>query len=107
MTASRTLFAAAALLGMSGTLAQAQDALTVTGTGENFAVSYAAEHTGNILGGGFAKVVDQGRNSRIVYADPALGQKASGLPVFTGGQEGAVVYLPAPAAPLTMADNRR
>ncbi|HWL80853.1 MAG TPA: hypothetical protein VNR89_07870 [Roseomonas sp.] len=107
MTLSRTLLAATALLGLGGGLAQAQEAFTVAGTGENFAVSYAPGYTGNILGGGFATVADAGQNTRIVYADTTLGRKASGIPVLTGGQEGTVIYLPAPATPMALAANQR
>lgn len=102
MNTPRTLLAAAALLGLAGT-AQAQDTIQVVGQGENFAVRYAPEYGGNILGGGFVREVALGQNSRILYADQGIGQKAPGIPTFVGGQNGEVVYLPAPAARMSVA----
>ncbi|KAA2211928.1 hypothetical protein [Teichococcus oryzae] len=92
MTASRTLLAAA-LLGLAAGSAVAQP-LTVTGEGENFAVAYDPAYTGNIVGGGAVKVVNWGQNVRIVHQDPSFTHHSAGIPVFEGGSEGNVVYLP-------------
>jgi len=102
MTRSRTLLAAAALLGLSGASALAAP-LTVTNQGENFAVSYADDYTGNILGGGMVRTEGKGRNLQIFYDDPQFARRAPGLPVFVGGSQGDVAYLPAPAGQGLMA----
>ncbi|MXP63066.1 hypothetical protein E0493_06825 [Roseomonas sp. M0104] len=96
MIRSRTLLATAALLGLSGASALAAP-LTVTGQGENFAVAYADDYTGNILGGGTVRTEGNSRNLRIIHDDARFAQRPAGLPVFQGGSEGDVAYLPAPA----------
>ncbi|HWL80981.1 MAG TPA: hypothetical protein VNR89_08510 [Roseomonas sp.] len=96
MTRSRTLLAAAALLGLSGASALAAP-LVVTNQGENFAVTYADDYTGNIVGGGTVRTEGNSRNLRIIYDDAQFARRPAGLPVFRGGSEGDVAYLPAPA----------
>jgi hypothetical protein len=44
-------------------------------------------------------VVNQGESQQISYSDSRFAQHAAGIPVFTGGSEGDVAYLP--AAPST------
>ena len=102
MNAIRILLPAAALLGFA-TLAQAQEPFTVASQGESFAVEYAADYRGNILGGGVAHFEGQGRNATVRYADPTLGRRAAGLAVDRGGQNGDVVYLPLPQRASTLA----
>ncbi|MDJ0390636.1 hypothetical protein QMO56_21205 [Roseomonas sp. E05] len=102
MTITRSLLAAIALVGLAGA-AQAQD-LAVTNRGENFAVQYDPSYTGNILGGGYARFTQLGRETQITYADPTLGKHAAGIPVDLGGSHGEVVYLPqAPASSMMAA----
>ncbi|HWL69283.1 MAG TPA: hypothetical protein VNS22_12960 [Geminicoccus sp.] len=38
----------------------------------------------------------RGDDSTILYPDPTLGQRASGIPAFVGGHNGDVVYRPSP-----------
>jgi hypothetical protein len=94
MSSFRTLLAAAALVGFSGAAALATP-LTVTGTGENFAVAYAPSYTGNIVGGGVVASETRGKDNRVAYAQ-ANHSMTSGIPVFVGGSEGNVAYLGAP-----------
>jgi len=101
MKITRALAAALALATMAG-VAQAQEPLTVTGYGENFAVRYADDYTGNIVGGGYAHFVNQGQETQIAYANPHLGRHSPGIPVDLGGDED-VAYLPQPAAPTRLA----
>jgi hypothetical protein len=88
-------------VGFSGAAALATP-LTVTGTGENFAVAYAPDYTGNIVGGGVVASETRGKDNRVVYAQ-ANHAMTSGIPVFTGGSEGNVAYLAAPSATATLA----
>ncbi|MDJ0386922.1 hypothetical protein QMO56_02245 [Roseomonas sp. E05] len=97
MTRFPTFLAAAALLGLSGASALAAP-LTVTNQGENFAVTYADDYTGNILGGGLVQVEGRGRNLQIIYDDARFARRPAGFPVFLGGSEGDVAYLPTPTA---------
>ncbi|MFC7556633.1 hypothetical protein ACFQU7_37060 [Pseudoroseomonas wenyumeiae] len=94
MTSFRTLLAAAALLGLSGATAFAAP-LTVVNQGENFSVEYDAGYTGNIVGGGTVRVAGQGESQVIAYSNPSFAHRSAGIPVFTGGSEGGVAYLPA------------
>jgi hypothetical protein len=94
MSSFRTLLAAAALVGFSGAAALATP-LTVTGTGENFAVAYAPDYTGNIVGGGVVRVTGNGESQQIAHLDRRFAQQPAGIPVFVGGSEGTVAYLPA------------
>ncbi|MCI0753661.1 hypothetical protein [Teichococcus vastitatis] len=93
MTYSRTLFAAAALMGLAAGSALAEP-LTVNSQGENFAVTYDRAYTGNVVGGGAVQVENRGQNLRIVHQDPNFTRHSAGIPVFEGGSEGNVVYLP-------------
>jgi hypothetical protein len=93
MSSIRTLLAAAALVGLSGATAFATP-LTVVNQGENFAVEYDAGYTGNIVGGGTVRVAGQGESQVIAYSDPGFANRSAGIPVFTGGSEGSVAYLP-------------
>lgn len=96
MNATRTLFTAAALAGLFGA-AQAAP-LSVTGQGENFGVTYADDHRGNILGGGAVRVEGNSRDLRIVHEDSRFTRRARGIPVDLGGGNGDLAYLPAPVA---------
>lgn len=91
MSASRTLLAAAALLGLVGT-AQARD-LVVNDNGENFSVSYAADYIGNVVGGGAVRTQGNGNTLAIIYEDERFTQAAEGTPVDRGGSNGEVAYL--------------
>jgi hypothetical protein len=93
MTSFRTLFAAAALIGAASSTAFAAP-LTVTGTGESFAVQYDEHYAGNIVGGGAVASETRGKDNRVVYAQ-ANHAMTAGVPVFVGGSEGTVAYLPA------------
>jgi hypothetical protein len=101
MSSFRTLLAAAALLGLSGATAFATP-LTVVSQGENFLVQYDAGYTGNIVGGGTVRIAGQGESQVIAYSDPSFTNRSAGIPVFTGGSEGSVAYLPV-ASSSTMA----
>lgn len=102
MSAFRTLLAATALLGAASAAASAAP-LTVTSQGENFAVEYAPDYTGNIVGGGFVRLQGNNQSLRIIHDDASFARQASGIPVFTGGSEGHVAYLPASGASNTLA----
>jgi hypothetical protein len=93
MTAFRSLFAAAALMGAAANASAAL--LTVTGTGENFAVAYASGSTGTIVGGGAVRVTGNGESQQIAHLDHRFAQQPAGIPVFVGSSEGTVAYLPA------------
>jgi hypothetical protein len=95
MTPFRTLLAAAALISAAASSTAFAAPLTVTGTGESFAVQYDEHHTGNIVGGGAVRVTGNGESQQISYADSSFAQHVAGIPVFTGGSEGGVAYLPA------------
>jgi hypothetical protein len=101
MNSIRTLLAALLVAGAAGA-AQAQEPFQVTGRGENFAVEYAPDYTGNIVGGGEVLTTTTGKDPRVVYADPNVSQTA-GIPSFTGGSQGDVVYTAPAAAPAMMA----
>jgi hypothetical protein len=94
MTAFRTLLAAAALLGATASSTAFAAPLSVVNQGENFSVQYEAGFTGNIVGGGAVRVAGQGESQEIRYSDSRFDYRAAGIPVFTGGSEGDVAYLP-------------
>lgn len=102
MSASRTLLAAAALMGLAAGSAMAQP-LTVTGRGENFAVTYDESYTGNVVGGGAVRTEGNGQNLRIVHEDARFAHRSAGIPIFEGGSEGNVVYLPPAVANTSLA----
>ncbi|MBO1076703.1 hypothetical protein [Roseomonas marmotae] len=91
----RIAMLSAALLasGLAGA-AHAQD-LQVVNQGEQFEVHYPAGYTGNILGGGAVRVSGQGESQRIAHLTASFAQQPAGIPVFVGGGEGRVAYLPA------------
>jgi hypothetical protein len=91
----RTAILSAALLmaGLAGA-AQAQD-LQVINQGEQFEVHYPAGYTGNIVGGGAVRVAGQGESQQIAHLDSRFAEQPAGIPVFVGGSEGEVAYLPA------------
>jgi hypothetical protein len=70
----------------------------VVSQGENFSVQYDAGYTGNIVGGGTVCIAGQGENQVIAYSDPGFANRSAGIPVFTGGSEGGVAYLPVPSS---------
>ena len=86
------LLAAGMSLGATSAL-HAQEA--VINQGEQFHVSYPAGYTGNIVGGGESVTVTAGRFPQVSYTDPNF-VAPHGIPVFVGGTEGTVAYLPAP-----------
>jgi hypothetical protein len=51
---------------------------------------------GNIVGGGFADASGGGQDVRISYANPNIGNRSAGVPVFTGGTEGNVAFIVMP-----------
>ncbi|MFC7553386.1 hypothetical protein ACFQU7_15720 [Pseudoroseomonas wenyumeiae] len=102
MSALRTLLAATALLGAASAAASAAP-LAVINQGESFAVEYAPGYAGNIVGGGFVRLEGNNRSLRIIHEDPSFARRAAGIPVFTGGSEGNVAYLPIGSASSTLA----
>lgn len=88
------LLAAGLALGATSTL-HAQEA--VVNQGEQFHVSYPAGYTGNIVGGGETVTVTAGRYPQVNYTG-AFHEASAGIPVFVGGNEGGVAYLPTPEA---------
>jgi hypothetical protein len=90
MKTMQSILGALALTFSTG-LAQAQ-MLTVTGTGENFAVEYGAGHSGNIVGGGAVELRGGAQDGLIVYRDASFAQRG-GIAMDPGG-EGQLVYLP-------------
>jgi hypothetical protein len=89
----RNALLSAALLtaGLAGA-ASAAEPFRVMSQGENFSVDYS-NNFNNIVGGGYAKATGGGQDVRITYADPTIGNKAPGIPVFTGGSQGGVAYI--------------
>lgn len=85
-------FLGALALIIPASLTQAQT-LTVTGTGENFAVEYGADYRGNIVGGGSTQIQGGGQDEHIIYRDATFTQRRAGVAKDTGG-EGHLVYLP-------------
>jgi hypothetical protein len=92
MNAFRTLLAAAALA--ASTAAASAAPLTVLNQGESFAVQHDPSYTGNIVGGGFVRTEGNNQTLTIHYSNPDFAHRTAGVPVFTGGSEGTVVYLP-------------
>jgi hypothetical protein len=94
----RTALLSAALLtaGLTGA-ASAADVFPVMSQGESFSVDYSNDMN-NIVGGGFARAISGGQEVRISYANPNIGNKSPGIPVFVGGSEGNVAYLMAPGS---------
>jgi hypothetical protein len=43
------------------------------------------------------RVTGQGEGQQIGYNDSGFAQRVAGIPVFTGGSEGGVAYLPSTA----------
>lgn len=101
MTAFRTLLAAAALIGASSTAFAAP--LTVVNQGENFSVQYEEGYTANIVGGGAVRVIGNGESQEIAYVDSSFAHRTAGIPVFVGGAEGSVAYVPAAPSSSLMA----
>lgn len=101
MSKTRNLFGALALT-ISAGMAQAQ-MLTITGTGENFAVEYAPDHVGNIVGGGPVTLTGGAQDGLILYQDMSFAQRRAGIARDMGG-ESPLVYLPqVPAATMMSA----
>jgi predicted secreted protein len=97
----RTALLSAVLLttGLVGA-ASAADSFPVSSQGESFSADYSHDMN-NIVGGGFARATG-GNDVRISYADPSIGNKAPGIPVFVGGSEGRIAYI-APSHSATLA----
>ena len=106
MITFRALLATGALLGLTAT-AQARDAFSVTGMGENFAVEYAPGYSGNIVGGGSATQRSSGESGQILYSDATAARRTAGVPTFVGGNEGDVVYQPVPVRGTTPMGSQR
>lgn len=83
-----------ALATMLALAAPAGAQITVLSQGESFAVQRDPADTGNVVGGGAVEVLNQGENLRIRHRDPAYAERAPGLPVPVGGNNGDIVYLP-------------
>jgi hypothetical protein len=103
MTAFRTLLAAAALLGGAASSSAFAAPLSVVNQGEAFSVQYEEDYTGNIVGGGAVRVAGQGEGQQIRYSDNRFQQRAADIPVFTGGSEGDVTYVPVTLSATQMA----
>jgi hypothetical protein len=93
MTTFRTLLAAATLVGAAASSNAFAAPLSVVNQGEAFSVQYEEGYTGNIVGGGAVRVAGQGESQQIRYSDSHFAQHAAGIPVYTGGSEGDVVYV--------------
>ncbi|MBO1077239.1 hypothetical protein [Roseomonas marmotae] len=94
--------AAAALISLSAASAFATP-LTVLSQGETFAVQYDPSDTGSIVGGGAVRVMGQGESQQITHVEARFAHRMAGIPVFTGGSEGGIAYLPAGASSSVMA----
>jgi hypothetical protein len=77
--------------------ASAAEIFPVMSKGESFSVDYSHDQN-NIVGGGFASANGGGQEVRISYADPSIGNKPAGIPVFVGGMQGNVAYIVMPHA---------
>ena len=95
MNAFRTLLAAAALLGTAASSSAFAAPLSMVNQGEAFSVQYEEGYTGNIVGGGVTRVASQGENVQIAHLDSRFAQQPAGIPVFVGGSEGSIAYVPA------------
>ena len=95
MTAIRSLLAAATLLATAAAPTAFAAPLPVVNQGESFSVQYQDSYTGNIVGGGAVRIISQGESQQISYGNSRFAQHAAGIPVFTGGSEGDVAYVPA------------
>jgi hypothetical protein len=90
-----TIAAAAALISLAAAPAFASP-LTIASHGENFAIQYNTDN--NIVGGGAVRVIGQGESQRVIHTDASAMQSSAGIPVFVGGSEGGIAYLPADAS---------
>jgi hypothetical protein len=88
------MMAALLVTGLAGH-AQAQEGMQVFNFGEEAHVDYPAGYTGNIVGGGAVRVAGQGESQQIAHLDSRFAQHPAGIPVFVGGSEGNVAYIPA------------
>jgi hypothetical protein len=72
----------------------AAEPFPVMSQGESFSVDYSNDRN-NIVGDGFATATG-GEDVHISYANPNIGNRAAGIPVFVGGSEGDVAYIVMP-----------
>jgi hypothetical protein len=92
----KTVLSAALLAtGLLGAAAAQAEEMQVINQGEQFEVHYPAGYTGNIVGGGAVRVTGNGESQQIAHLDRRFAQQPAGIPVFVGGSEGTVAYLPA------------
>jgi len=88
------VIAAAALLGLTG--ASMVSAQVVPGhmQGESFSVSTDPSRTNNLVGGGHLRTTGGGDDMQIQYEKTFTGASSAGIPSWSGGQNGDVVYTP-------------
>lgn len=104
-TTTRSLFAAALLLGASSlapSLAQASDYPRLVGSGEDMTVEYGPGPQGNVVGGGPAIVAIGGTTPSIRYLDDAQVQRRTDglVPVLQGeGETRGITWLAPGQAP--------
>lgn len=94
-------FAAAVAIAASFVTSSDAQHLTILGQGENFAVEYAPGYSGNVVGGGHVRVFRNGENLEVQHHDDRFAMRSPGIPFFTGGSEGSIVYLPPHSSSLT------
>lgn len=101
MTTTRSLFAAALLLG-APVLAQAADYPRLVGSGEDMTIEYGPGPQGNVVGGGGGVVTFSGPNPSIRYTDDVnVQRRTDGLvPVIVDqGETRTITWVAPEAAP--------
>lgn len=107
MSKKATVIATVALLGMTGaSLASAQ---VVPGymQGESFSVSADPGRTNNLVGGGHLRTMGAGDHMQIEYEKSFGGGSSAGIPSWSGGKNGDIIYTPLSGAGARYASTRR
>jgi len=90
----KTFLSLSALIAVTIMTPAGAQPLTVLDEGENFTVAYDPSYEGNVAGGGRVQIADDGEMLQIQYRDGSFAMQAPGVPVFIGGSEGNIAYLP-------------
>ena len=102
-----TVIATAVLLGLSGAhMASAQVVPGYT-QGESFSVATDASRTNNLVGGGHLRTTGAGDHMQVEYEKGFSSGSSAGIPSWSGGKNGDLVYTPIPSAVVQQAATRR